>query len=119
MITSKVEAKELVSRYKALCMTLLNKPCILTFDKHIIEDVIILDIVLGKTTGLSNKPDKVETEDGKNRTPLVFNVITDSGTLIFLLDYTTVTPIVNGIRFSVAQDIHQQSQRIDVDMRLQ
>ena len=101
MFTNRTEAKQLVEQYKQRCAIILNKPCTITFDRHTLEHVVITDIQLAKTTGLKNAPDKRITEDGKNKSPFIFELIAEQGTLQFVLDDTQVCAVMNGIRFTV------------------
>ena len=113
MITKKSEATERLKSMQPLFDTIIGKPCVLTFDRHSYDGVIVERIELGKTTGLKNAPDKIEHE-GKNRSPMIFYVVTNQGNLIFLFDYTIVTALTNGVRLRVSSD-----KPIVVDLRLQ
>ena len=118
MIVSKADAKVKVAQYQELFKLIIGKPCKLSFDSHVFNDVIVHGIELGKTTGLKNAPDKRDWE-GKNKSTIIFNILTDSGILTFALDDTTVTPLGNGIRLSVplAQPLGEKRE-ITVDLRL-
>lgn len=112
MITKKSEAIELLKRYEILFAPIINKPCTLTFDKHKIEHVNVLGIEIAKTTGMKNAPDKRQSEDGKNKSPMVFRVKTDQGDLIFTFDDTFISSLGNGIRLRVGESL-------DVDLRME
>ena len=114
MITKKADAVALLQRYQLLLAPIIGKPCTLAFDKHNLEGVIVREIAIAKTTGMKNAPEKEQTEDGKNKSPMIFEVKTDQGTLIFTFDHTTVTALGNGVRFRVAAE-----KPYDVDLRLE
>lgn len=120
MITSKVEAKEKITKYKQLFELIIGKPCTLSFDMHRVEDVVITGIELGKTTGLKNAPEK-RVLDGKNKSPMIFHVITNQGDLTFALDDTIITALSNGIRLTVplAKPLSDTRKDIVVDLRIQ
>lgn len=114
MITKKADAVALLERYKLILAPIIGKPCTLIFDKHKLEGVTVREIAIAKTTGMKNAPDKEQTEDGKNKSPMIFQVTSDQGTLIFTFDHTSVTSLGNGVRFRVASE-----KPYDVDLRLE
>jgi len=97
----KGDATQLIEQYKQLLIPYLDTGLELSFGVHKTFGVIITGIELGKTTGMQNAPDKRITEDGKNKTPMIFNVITNDCVLVFIFEDTTVSPLFNGIRFKV------------------
>jgi len=115
MISKKADAVALLERYKLLLAPIINKPCILAFDKHRLEGVIVREIAIAKTTGMKNAPDKVLTAEGKNKSPMIFELKTDQGNLVFTFDDTTVSALGDGVRFRIAQD----NKPLDVDLRLE
>lgn len=104
MITSRAEAKTIVEQYRQLFAPLLNVPCIIIFDIHTIQNIILKDIVLSTIGSKTNKPDKMLV-DGKSKSPFIFDILTDEGILTFVLNDTTVVAITDGIRLMIGKTV--------------
>ena len=70
MIVSKADAKVKVAQYQELFKLIIGKPCKLSFDSHVFNDVIVHGIELGKTTGLKNAPEYRDWETDRKSTRL-------------------------------------------------
>lgn len=114
MITKKSEVLELLKRYESILAPIINKPCTLTFDIHRIEHVNVHSIEIAKTTGMKNAPDKRQSDEGKNKSPMLFKLHTDQGDLFFAFDDTIVSSLGNGVRFRIAAE-----KVFDVDLRIE
>ncbi len=121
MITKKKDATALLQLYRDLFTAagLFNTPCMIKFDKHTASDFIITSIEQKTLQGMANKPDKV-IYDGKNKSPMLFQLVNNQAALYFTFDDTTVSALGNGVRFTVALDkpINGKSS-IEVDIRRQ
>lgn len=103
------EAQQLIEEYRARYFNeLQGSTCTLSFSGHTIAGVTLVDVILTKTTGMKNAPMKRLNEE-KKYTPLVMEVMTNQGKLLFALEDTTIATIHNGIRMSVGD--------IDIDIR--
>lgn len=111
MFTKKSEVKPILEQYQKLFAPYIQKLCTITFDKHILTNVRIYELALCNTTGLKNAPNKRTDSDGKQRSPLLFSIHTDSGDLQFCFDDTQVAPIMDGIRITVGSFV--------IDIRLE
>jgi len=97
------EATQLIQDYKErLFNPLLDRQCVLTFGSHTITGVKIENVLLAKTTGLKNAPDKRLKED-KNYTPLLMEIKTSSGSLLFVIEDTTIAQVLNGTRLTIGE----------------
>jgi hypothetical protein len=116
MITKRSEAKSLLETYHALFEKIINKPVVITFNKHRFDGVIITGIQIAKTTGMKNAPDKRITDEGKNKSPLLFEITTKAGNLQFSFDDTKVSSLTNGVRLSIPQKVGNV---LEVDLRME
>lgn len=87
MITKKREAMELLAQYEKILSPLYNKPCTMRFDMHTFNDVIITGMELGKIGDLDIDIGKhLDPISGKKRSPMIFNICTDSGMIVLPFD---------------------------------
>lgn len=94
------EAMSIVAEHKSKFNDIMDALCTVSFDKHVLSDVVIQDIRLAKVTGMNNAPSK---RDGK--TPALLEIQTNCGSLFFVIEDTTIAAIHKGIRFIVG-DMH-------------
>ncbi len=118
MITRRKEASELLQQYQKIFDRVMNKPVTIKFDMHKLEDVIVTGLALAKTTGMKNAPNKRITDDGKNKSPLLFEVQTADGNLQFAFDDTQVSPLTDGVRLTIPLK-RSTKDKLEIDMRLQ
>jgi hypothetical protein len=103
------EAQQLIEDYRARYFNeLQGSTCTLSFNGHTITGVAIADVLLAKTTGMKNAPNKRQKED-KQYTPLLMEVITNQGKLLFAIEDTAIAAIYGGIRLRVGE--------LDIDIR--
>ncbi len=116
----RVDAKEMLQQYQELIARIIDKPCTLTFDKHSFSNVIVKGIQLGKVTGMKNAPVKRMDDEGKMKSPMIFEIQTDQGNLVFPFDDTTVSALTNGIRLTVNLiEPLKDVDKIRVELRMQ
>lgn len=117
MITKKKEAVELLQQYKALFASYIGKELTLSWNVHSYDGVIIKDITQITLQNVKTKPNKREYE-GRQKSPMMFQIETNQGNLVFVFDDTIVSPLVNGIRLTVALDKPLNgANAIEVDLR--
>lgn len=118
MITKKKEAVELLQLYKELFLKVIGKECTIKFDKHSVDGFIVTDIVQRSLKDVNHKPEKIEFE-GKNRSPMIFEVVNNQAPLYFLFDKTIVSALGNGVRLTIKLDQPLNDKEvIEVDIRL-
>ena len=99
MLTKK-EAQQKVEQYTQLFQPLLNVPIRLTFGKFNIEQVVITELRMPKVSEITI--DKRIKPDGNGQyTPLVMEIVTNEGKLLFIIEDAQVAAIVNGIRIDI------------------
>lgn len=98
------EANKLIAEYKERYFDdLKGSRCILEFGGHRVEGIAIADVVLAKTTGMKNTPDK-RIRDTKQYTPMLMEIITNEGSLLFVIEDTSIATILNGIRLTIGEN---------------
>lgn len=117
MLIKKKDTTEILKQYTKLIEPLIGQECVLSFDMHNYGGIVISGLAPKTVGSLKNTPDKREFE-GKSRSPLMFEIQTNQGNLIFLFDDTEVYPLVNGIRLVVQLDKPLNGNNaIEVDLR--
>lgn len=86
MITKKKDAVERVEEIKKVFNPLLGRTIRMEFDMHCFDGIRIVDIVLASVGNPDVKFEKRQDVTGKNRSPMVFEMITNQGELRFALD---------------------------------
>lgn len=118
MLTKKKDAVELLQQYKVLFASIFNKECTIKFDMHTSNSFIVTDIIRRNIGDVENKPDK-SIYEGKNRSPMLFEVANNQAPLLFTFDDTVVSPLSNGVRLTVTLDEPLNGKQvIEVDIRL-
>ena len=93
---NKAEAKALLEQWQPLFEPLINHTVNISFSTHTFE-ANVKEVRLATQKEMIHKTDKVES-DGKNRSPQVFMLRTEEGSLFFNIDPTTVYAITNGVK---------------------
>lgn len=118
MLTKKKDAVEQLQLYQQLIAGLIDKECTIKFDMHQSNGFIINGIKLQTLQGIKNKPEK-RSFDGKQKSPMMFVIENNQAPLIFAFDDTSIAPLSNGIRITVALEIPLYDKEvIEIDIRL-
>lgn len=118
MLTKKKDVQELITQYKELFSSIFNKECTVKFDMHSSEGFIVTDIIQKNIGDVKHKPTKI-TYEGKQRSPMLFEIVNNQAAMIFTFDDTIVAPLRNGVRLTVHLDKPINNKRvIEVDIRL-
>jgi hypothetical protein len=105
MLTKKKDLMERLETIITIFKPLLHKPITITFDIHTFTDMVITDIILGKTGDLDIKYTKNADEKGKMRSPAIFYILLKDGDedakLVFPFDDTVVVTLGNKARIII------------------